>query len=244
MLARLSWLAAGAQLFSMLQQWYLDGREPRAATMAAFALAHLPARGFHAPVPWQQVLALLLGLNSSQPAAPSSSAVPQQAPSHAASTPASGVSPAKHVVELAVLLSRAVAASRRFPQPEIAPEPQAGGTTTPSSSSSSSPGGSSSTPVVSELIRLWPQLVGGSMGEATAWEVLRAVAAREVVAPQQWQGLAAWAVQQVPAAAGSGGQAGEAAQLKQRTRVQALLGAAWSTVAWTQANAAAVCRHG
>ena len=226
----------------MLQQWYLDGREPRAATMAAFALAHMPARGFHAPVPWQQVLALLLGLNSSQPAAPSSSAVPQQAPAHAASAPASGVSPAKHAVELAVLLSRAVAASRRFPQPEIAPGPQADGTTTPSSSSSLD--GSSSTPVVSELMRLWPQLVGGSVGEATAWEVLRAVAAREVVAPQQWQGLAAWAAQQVPAAAGNQGRAGEAAQVKQRKRVQALLGAAWSTVAWTQANAAAVCRQG
>lgn len=196
--------------------------------MAAFSLAHLPARGFHAPVPGQQVLALLMGLDTTQPAG---SAAPQVSIQHTAASPASGISPAKHAAELTVLLSRAVTTSRRLPQPELAPGPQ--------TSSTSSADDSSSTPVVSELIRQWPLLVGGSLGEATAWEVLRKVAAREVQEPQQWQQLAAWAVQQLPAI--DNGQPVGVVQL-QRKRVQALLGAAWSTVSWVQANRAAICQ--
>jgi len=41
----------------------------------------------------------------------------------------------------------------------------------------------------------WPFCA--TVGQATAWDVMREVAAREVLAVDAWQGLAAWAVQQL-----------------------------------------------
>jgi hypothetical protein len=88
------------------------------------------------------------------------------------------------------------------------------------------------------LTQQWPQVVS-SVGEGTAWDVLREVSAREVLTAQQWQGLAVWAVQQLQATSGGGV---DARVVKtQRKRVQALLGAAWSTVSWVQMNGKGIC---
>jgi hypothetical protein len=127
---------------------------------------------------------------------------------------------------LSVLVSRAVTISRRFPQPESAP--QAG---------TAAAAGLADAPVVSLLTQQWPQLVA-SVGEGTAWAVLRQVAVREVLTQQQWQGLAWWVTQQLPAEGGVDGAGMRKAQAK---RVQALLGAAWSTVTWVKANAQGLC---
>jgi hypothetical protein len=201
--------------------------------MAAFALAHFPARGFHSSTPWQAILSLLLALNntastSSTSQAPTPSAA--EAAAHTPQDPASGISPAKHAVELAVLVSRAVTFSRRFPQPDSAAASEAGSKTSSVSATAS--------PVLAMLTQEWPELVS-SVGEATAWAVLRDVSAREVLIAQEWQGLAVWAVQQLQVASGGGADA-SVGKIK-RKRVQALLGAAWSTVLWVQVNAKGVC---
>lgn len=215
------WLlvAAGDRLLSTLQQWYSASRDARTATLAAFALAHWPARGLHSPTPWQDILSSLLDLNSTPSSQGSTTAAA------AARTPASGIRPAKHAVELSVLVSRAVTISRRFPQPEVAPQAAAAAAS-----------GLADAPVVSVITQQWPQLVA-SVGEGAAWAVLRQVSAREVLTPQQWQGLAWWAAQQRPAEGGGDG----GVRKTQAKRVQALLGAAWSTVTWVKANAKVLC---
>lgn len=220
-------LCVGDKLYATLQEWYISNRNPRIATMAAFALAHFPARGFHSSVPVANTLALLLALTSTTAQGSAEQPSPQN--------PASGISPAKHAVELAILLSRAVTLSKRFPQPEIGAVPAATSTV---DAVDSSPG-----PVLAVLLHQWQQLVA-RLGDKTAWDVLREVAAGEVLTQQQWQTLAAWAVQQVPAdsTAGAGGSSGGGVAKVQRHRVQALLGAAWSTVAWVQVNKESVCR--
>jgi hypothetical protein len=220
-----------------LQQWHLADRDPRIATLAAFALAHIPARGFHSPAPWQATLSLLLALDNTASASSSSddSQRPSAAPAaaHTPQNPASGISPVKHAVELAVLASRAVGFSRRFPQPDSGP---AGTALEPGSKSS--PVSGTSSPVLAMLTQQWPQVVS-SVGEGTAWDVLREVSAREVLTAQQWQGLAVWAVQQLQAT--TGGSVDARVVQTQRKRVQALLGAAWSTVSWVQMNGKRVC---
>lgn len=216
---------AGDKLFTTLQQWYLANRDARIATMAAFALAHFPARGFHSTTSWQDTLSLLLAINTTSGSTvqqgSAASSVIQPGPK-----PVSGISIAKHAVELSVLVSRANTLSNRFPQPEIAPAGSSSGARNSDSITNS--------PVVAFLIQQWPQVVA-SVGEGTAWDLLREVSATEVLTVQQWQGLADWAAQQLQSN-GTGGAGG------QRRRVQALLGAAWSTVSWVQANTEAVCR--
>jgi len=234
----LCWLLrAGDKLLTTMQRWYLDSREPRTATLAAFALAHLPARGHHSPMAWPDVLALLLAVNST--AQPGSSSTQQPAAQHSPSNPASGIHPAKHAVELAVLVSRAVTASKRFPQPEIgrAAEP---GSEAAAQGSNLAPGSKHSGPVVAVLMERWQQLVG-SVGQATAWDVMREVAVREVLAVDAWQGLAAWAVQQLQGPSGAA-PPGSAVGKVERRRVQGVLGAAWSTVSWVQTNTDDLCR--
>jgi hypothetical protein len=215
--------------------------------MAAFALAHFPARGFHSDTPWPDTLALLLGYNSStqpdgrapkqDPAGiPQQQTPQQQTPQQGTpQLPASGIHPARHAVELAVLVSKAVALSKKFPQPESAPVAGAGSSSSSSSTSTSTSSSTTSSEVVSVLIQQWARVVG-SISPGAAWDVLREVAAAEVLSVQQWQGLVVWAAQQVP----TGGDAGvQAAAQKQ---VRSLLGAAWSTVSWVQDNAEVMCK--
>lgn len=125
-----------------------------------------------------------------------------------------------------MLVSRAVTISRRFPQPEIAPQ----------AADAAAAAGLADAPVVSVITQQWPQLVA-SVGEGVAWAVMRQVSAREVLTPQQWQGLAWLAAQQLPAE----GRCDGGVCTTQAKRVQALLGAAWSTVTWVKANAKVLC---
>lgn len=228
-------LPVGVRLYSTLQQWYLKDRDARMSTMAAFALAHFPARGFHSATPWPDTLALLLGYNSTpqtdgRTAQQGTGTPRQQTPQ----VPASGIHPARHAVELAMLVSRALALGKRFPQPESAPIAGASSGTSSSTSSGSS-SATASSEVVSVLIQQWPGVVR-SISPGAAWDALREVAAAEVLSVQQWQGLAMWAGQQVP----TGGDAG--VQAAAEKRVRSLLGAAWSTVMWVQDNAEVMCK--
>lgn len=186
---------------------------------------------------WPDVLALLLAINRTSQ--PGSSTTQQPAAQHSPSNPASGIHPAKHAVELAVLVSRSVTASRRFPQPEIGPA-TGPDSETAAQGSSLVPDSKRSGPVVAVLIRYWQQLVG-SVGPAMAWDVMREVAVQEVLTVDAWQGLAAWAVQQLQGQSGAP-PPGSVVGKVQRRRVQGVLGAAWSTVSWVQANTDDLCR--
>jgi hypothetical protein len=201
----------GDQLAAMLQEWLVSSRDPGVSSLAAFALAHLPARESAAPISWQATLQVLLGLNRA------GSTTGQ--PVHATQQRASGVPPSRHAVELAVLLSRAVgSAGSGMLRQESAAEQRS----TPSSVVSAV-----SNPVTAFVAGSWQQVVA-AVGSETAWALLRAVAAREVLTVPQWRSAAAWFSHQPH-------------QQQQQQRDAAVLGAAWSSVVWVAGNKQAVC---
>lgn len=222
-------VCAGEQLYATLQQWLLVSRDAGVSNMAAWALAYMPAREAASPRSWQDILTLLMGLSSSSGGSGARRPTGSRQPPPIAASPtgqqqqqrASGVPPARHAAELAVQLSRVVSiAGSGLLRQDAGSPPQ------------DSIASTVSHPVTAFLAGQWQGVVQ-ALGNTTAWLVLREVASREVLMPQQWQSLAAWvadAARQQPVQ-----------DVGMRRECAAVLGAAWSTVAWVRDNQHTIC---